>query len=66
MSLTWMAIVAGLIAVEKTVPWRRVATHGTAAIVFGLGLLVLIAPAAIPGLNTPNHAPMRDMPVMGS
>jgi predicted metal-binding membrane protein len=66
MSLTWMAIVAGLIAVEKTVPWRRVASHGTAAILLGLGLLVLIAPAAIPGLNTPNHAPMHDMPVMSS
>lgn len=66
MSLTWMAIVAGLIALEKTIPWRRVASHGTAAVLLGLGLLVLIAPAAIPGLNTPNDAPMRDMPVMSS
>ena len=28
MSLTWMAVVAGLIAAEKTVPWRRVAVYG--------------------------------------
>jgi predicted metal-binding membrane protein len=66
MSLTWMAVVAGLIAVEKTIPWRRVATHGTAAVLLGLGLLVLIAPGAIPGLNTPNQTPTREMPVMGS
>ena len=32
MSVAWMAFVAGLIAVEKIVPWRRVATSGTAAI----------------------------------
>ena len=25
MSIAWMAVVAGLIAVEKTLPWRRVA-----------------------------------------
>ena len=25
MSVVWMAVVAGLIALEKTVPWRRVA-----------------------------------------
>ena len=66
MSLAWMAVVAGLIAVEKTFPWRRAASHGTAAILLGLGLLVLIAPAAIPGLSTPEQAPMHDMPVMSS
>jgi predicted metal-binding membrane protein len=66
MSLAWMAVVAGLIAVEKTIPWRRVASHGTAAVLLGLGLLVLVAPTAIPGLSTPDHAPMRDMPVMSS
>ena len=30
MSLAWMAFVAALIALEKTLPWRRVATYGTA------------------------------------
>jgi predicted metal-binding membrane protein len=66
MSLAWMALVAGLIAVEKTIPWRRVATHGTAAVLLGLGLLVLIAPAAIPYLNTPSRTPTHEMPVMNS
>ena len=35
MSIVWMAFVAGLIAAEKTLPWRRVATYGTAAILLG-------------------------------
>ena len=61
MSLVWMAVVAGLIAVEKTLPWRRVAAQGTAAVLLGLGLLVLIAPATIPGLSTPTQAPMHNM-----
>ena len=31
MSVVWMAVVAGLIAFEKLIPWRRAATYGTAA-----------------------------------
>ena len=41
---TWMAVVAGLIAVEKTLPWRRVATYATAALLLALGALLLAAP----------------------
>jgi predicted metal-binding membrane protein len=29
MSIAWMAFVAGLIAFENTIPWRRAATYGT-------------------------------------
>ena len=32
MSVVWMAVIAGIIALEKTIPWRRVATYGTAAV----------------------------------
>src|SRR5690242_6214724 len=32
MSVTWMAVVAGLIALEKVLPWRRWATYGTTVI----------------------------------
>jgi len=53
MSITWMAVVAGLIAAEKTVPWRRVATYGTAAILLVLGVFLFTAPDALPGLTTP-------------
>jgi predicted metal-binding membrane protein len=52
MSIFWMAVVAGLIAVEKTVPWRA-ATWATAAVLLALGVLVLTAPGAVPGLTTP-------------
>ncbi len=53
MSLVWMAFVSGLIAVEKTIPWRRVATYGTAVVLLALGLLLLVAPAAVPSLTIP-------------
>jgi predicted metal-binding membrane protein len=55
MSLAWMAFVAALIAAEKVLPWRRVATFGTAALLVALGALLLAAPDAIPGLTIPGH-----------
>ena len=62
MSIAWMAFVAALIAVEKTLPWRRIATYGTAVILLALGLLVLVAPDAIPSLTTPSGDSMPPMP----
>jgi predicted metal-binding membrane protein len=53
MSVAWMAVVAGLIAVEKMLPWRRVATYGTAALLLALGLALLVAPDAVPWLTVP-------------
>ena len=53
MSLAWTAFVAGLVALEKLLPWRRVATYGTAAILLVLGLLLLVAPDTIPALAVP-------------
>jgi predicted metal-binding membrane protein len=53
MSVVWMAIVAGLIALEKTLPWRRVATFGTAGVLLGLAVLLFASPDAIPGLTIP-------------
>ncbi len=44
MSVVWMAVVAGLIATEKTLPWRRTATYGTATVLLALGVLVVVAP----------------------
>lgn len=53
MSVSWMALVAALIAAEKTLPWHRVITCGTAAVLLGLGILVLVAPDALPALTIP-------------
>jgi predicted metal-binding membrane protein len=58
MSIAWMALVAGLIAAEKLLPWRAVATVGTAAILGVLGVLLLAAPDAIPGLTVPGGSMM--------
>jgi predicted metal-binding membrane protein len=64
MSVVWMGVVAGLIAIEKTLPWRRVATWGTAGLLLALALAVLIAPHSAPGLVVPGtHGAMN---VMGS
>ncbi len=65
MSIAWMAFVAGLIAVEKLLPWRRVATYGTAAVLLVLGVLILVAPDALPALTVPGDEPMPATQPMG-
>ncbi|MBV9413687.1 MAG: DUF2182 domain-containing protein [Solirubrobacterales bacterium] len=67
MSLTWMALVAALIALEKTLPWRRIATWGTAAVLLVLAIAVVAVPHDVPGLVVPggSHA-MSSMGSMGS
>jgi hypothetical protein len=64
MSVAWMAFVAALIAVEKLLPWRRVAAYGTAALLLALGVLLLVAPDAVPGLTIPAAGGMPDMQPM--
>jgi predicted metal-binding membrane protein len=63
MSLVWMALVAALIGLEKTLPWRRCVTWGTAAILVALAVGVLAAPGSVPGLVLPHgaHGAMRAM-----
>lgn len=66
MSVVWMALVAGVIAVEKTVPGRRFVTYGTAALLLVLGVLLLVAPDAVPVLTVPGGGPVDEMAPMGS
>ena len=47
---------------EKLLPWRRAATWGTAAVLFALGVLLLVAPEAIPGLTIPGGSMDPMMP----
>ena len=54
MSLVWMALVAALITVEKTLPWRRPATWSTAAILLALAITLMVSPHAVPGLVVPS------------
>jgi predicted metal-binding membrane protein len=53
MSITWTALVAAFVALEKILPWRRVATWGTGALLAVLGVLLLAAPGAVPALTLP-------------
>jgi predicted metal-binding membrane protein len=53
MSLVWMAVVAGLIAAEKTIPWRRPVVWATTAILLVLAVMVAVAPHSVPGLVVP-------------
>ena len=61
MSIAWMALFTALIAAEKLLPWRRVATYGTAAILLALGVLLVAVPESIPGLTIPGDSTQMTM-----
>jgi len=58
MSIAWMAFVAGLIALEKLFPWRRVATMAVTALLVALGVLLLAAPDSLAGITIPHGGMM--------
>jgi predicted metal-binding membrane protein len=66
MSITWMALIAALVALEKTIPWRRAATWGTAALLIVLAIGVLATPNDVPALVVPSggHHAMHSMNAM--
>ena len=65
MSLTWMAMVAALIALEKTLPWRRTITWATAGLLLVLAIAVVAVPHDVPGLVVPgSHGAMHAMSTM--
>jgi predicted metal-binding membrane protein len=53
MSLTWMLVIAALIAVEKLLPWRIAATSGVAIVLVALAIGIAAAPADVPALTVP-------------
>ncbi len=64
MSIAWMAFIAALIAAEKVLPWGRAVTYATSALLLVLGIVVVAAPGAVPGLTIPSHGspPAMKMP----
>jgi predicted metal-binding membrane protein len=66
MSLTWMVIIAGLIALEKLLPRKELANRLVAITLVILGLGVALAPRHVPGLTLPDSpqagAAMHTMP----
>lgn len=60
MSVSWMAFIAGIIAVEKTVSWRRrIVTYATSAVLLVIGVLVLAVPDVLPALTIPSGDMMQ-------
>jgi len=64
MSLVWMAVVAALITLEKTIPRRRPVVWGTTAVLLVLAVMVAVAPHSVPGLVVPGGAGASTMATM--
>jgi predicted metal-binding membrane protein len=66
MSPIWMAFVAALVILEKTLPWKRPAVWGAAGLLIALAVFVVVAPDAVPGFVVPGGAhgmdAMQQMP----
>jgi predicted metal-binding membrane protein len=56
MSITWMLVVAAVIAVEKLLPWKTVANRGIAVVLAALALAVAFTPGDVPTLTIPGSA----------
>ena len=50
MSIGWMAVIAVLVVAQKLLPARAAVDIRVAAAIIGLGILILVAPSAVPGL----------------
>jgi hypothetical protein len=53
MSLAWMALISALIAAERLLPWRALATGGVASVLVALAIGVAATPASVPALTIP-------------
>jgi predicted metal-binding membrane protein len=60
MSIAWMVLVAALIAAEKLLPWRTVATRAIAVLLAVLGIALALAPEDVPGLTIPGSPDAMD------
>ncbi len=56
MSVGWMVLISGLIAGERLLPWRRIATATVAPLLAVVALGVAVAPARVPMLTIPGSA----------
>ncbi len=59
MSLFWMAVVAGAILVEKTLPGGESFARLLAVVFVALGVWVAASPASVPGLKQPTQMQMQ-------
>jgi predicted metal-binding membrane protein len=61
MSVPWMILTAGLIALEKLLPWKTLANRSVAVVLVSLGLGVALAPRHVPGLTLPDSRAAQAM-----
>jgi predicted metal-binding membrane protein len=57
MSITWMVVIAALIAIERLLPWRASIEGATVALLLALALGVAFFPEQVPGLTVPSSMP---------
>ncbi len=53
MSVTWMSVIAVLVLAQKLLPAKAAIDGPLALAIAGLGILIVIAPASVPGLTPP-------------
>jgi predicted metal-binding membrane protein len=53
MSITWMSVIAVLVLAQKLLPAKAAMDVPLALAIVGLGILIVIAPASVPGLMPP-------------
>jgi predicted metal-binding membrane protein len=53
MSITWMTVLAVVVVAQKLLPGKAAIDVPLALAIVGLGVLILIAPSAVPGLTPP-------------
>src|SRR5262249_2694735 len=53
MSITWMAVIAVLVLVQKLVPAKAAIDVPLALAIVGLGVLIVVAPSSVAGLTQP-------------
>jgi predicted metal-binding membrane protein len=53
MSITWMSAIAVLVLAQKLLPPRAAIDVPLALAIIGLGILIVVAPASVPGLTPP-------------
>ncbi|MDB5072230.1 MAG: hypothetical protein JWM87_3341 [Candidatus Eremiobacteraeota bacterium] len=49
MSVTWMAVIAGIVFIQKLLPAKAALDVPLALAIIGIGILIVAAPSAVPG-----------------
>jgi predicted metal-binding membrane protein len=53
MSLPWMCVITVLVLAQKLLPAKAALDVPLALAILGLGVLIVVAPSAVPGLTPP-------------